>query len=1085
MTLLRAGLLLPFSWVCLFAGGQGNNARVTLPVSEGADLLFVPVPFTPGLARSAHSSVGQIVEDAMGFLWMGTQDGLKRYDGHRFRDFRPDLNDPGALSAASISALFTDRSGKLWVAAEESLDRYDPSTEAFTHYASAPEGPDRPVNGIDQDRDGVIWLSTSHGLNRLDPATGKIARFRHNPDDPFSLSSDVLRSTFEQKDGTFWVASTSGLDVFDRRAGKVTQHYSLWNPVLSGTSNASVRLLEDRAGVLWVASARDGLALVDRQRNKLIFYAPDSVGRGAVQPGARAIHEDRNGRLWVGTYGDGLLRLDRDRKSFVRYGNNPYDQDSLGADQVLALHEDHEGGLWVGTSGGGVLRVPAEPLPFQRYRYRPGDPHSLGTEYVSSVFEDSQGVIWAGGRGAVTRIDRKTGRNSIHKLGVGEGANVDVASIVEDRSGQLWFGARGEGLICFNPRTGRSKNYHHDPANPSSLSHNAVFALFIDRSGTLWAGTEDGLDAFDPGQERFRVYKPPGISPHRVRAIAQDASGALWLATNSAGVHRLDPATGKFKIFRSSRTPGSLSSDAVAALLVDRSGFIWAGTESGLDRFDPAAGAFKVYYEHDGLPNNNVNGILEDGRGHLWVTTHNGLSNFDPRLNTFRNYFRTDGVLGDFMTEWKSPSGELFFGAVTGLTTLLPDRITETPYVAPVVLTAFQLSDKTAAIGGDHPLRQSIALTKSLTLPYSQNSFSFEFSALSYVSPERTRYRYKLEGLEKDWNEVDSSRRFARYTTVAAGKYVFHVQSRTSRSPWSENGARVGLVVLPPWWGTWWFRILCALALCAVAWLAYRFRMRQLTQQLNLRFEERLSERTRIAQELHDTLLQGFLSVSMQVHVAAGRLPEDSPVKPTLTRAIQLMGQVIEEGRNTVRGLRSSRTLSLDLEQAFVGIQRELDPENRNGAQVGFRVIAEGEQRPLHPLLRDELYRIGREAVINAFRHAGANHIEVELKYTSNQLRLLVRDNGCGINPEILRTGRQGHFGLAGMRERADRIGARLRIFSSASAGTEVELSVPGRVAFEHQPNGRPSWFRLPGFRKAGQPRQQHQQPPIQIGRGT
>jgi ligand-binding sensor domain-containing protein/signal transduction histidine kinase len=1079
VTLLRAGLLLPCTWACLFAGGPADRAFVTLPVSEGADRLFVPVAYSVGAVRNAHSTAGQIIEDGSGFLWVGTQDGLKRYDGYRFRDFRPDVNDPNSLSGVFINALFKDRSGMLWVASDEHLDRYDPATETFAHFPSSSAGPDGLVHHINQDRDGIIWLATSHGLNRIDPATGKVIRFQHDPHDPFSLSSDTLRSTFEQKDGTFWVASVSDLDVFDRRTGKVVEHYSLRNPLLSRTANASVSLLEDHAGVLWVASTRDGLAVIDRRSHKLVFIAPDPGRSGGTQPSASAIHEDTHGALWVGTNDDGLLRLDPDRKSFVRYRHSAYDLDSLSANQVLALFEDHEDGLWVGTGGGGIMRVAAQPLPFQRYPYEPGNPHSLGTEHVSSVFVDSHGVLWAGGKGAVTRIDRKTGQYSIHKLAAGAGANSEVLAIVEDRSGQLWFGTRGEGLNRFDPRTGRSKSFHHDATNPSSLSHEAVFALFIDRSGTLWAGTEDGLNAFDPARESFRVYKAPGISPNRERAIAQDASGALWLATLYAGVHRFDPVTGEFTIFRSAPAPGSLSSDAVAAILVDRSGAIWAGTESGLDRWDPVTRTFKAYYESDGLPNNNVNGILEDGRGTLWVTTHNGLSNFDPGRNTFRNYYRTDGVLGDFLTAWKSPAGELFFGAVTGLTTLLPDGAHETQYVPPVVVTTFQLSDKTAPIGGNSPLHQSISLTESVTLPHQQNSFSFEFSALSFVGPERTRYRFRLEPLEKDWNEVDSTRRFARYTTVAPGDYVFRVQSRTSRSAWSDSGARVNLVVLPPWWSTWWFRMLCVMAFGVMVWLAYRVRLYQLTERMNLRFEERLSERTRIAQELHDTLLQGFLSVSMQVHVANDCLPEDSPGRRTLTRALQLMGQVIEEGRNAVRGLRSSRTLSLDLEQAFAGIQQEFHAKNSNGGQVGFRVIAEGQQRPLHPLLRDEIYRIGREALTNAFRHARANQIEVELKYASNQLRLVVRDDGCGIDQGILQTGREGHWGLPGMRERADRIGGRLHVFSSVSAGTEVELLVPSRIAFQDERRG------LRWFRRNGQAKAARQQPAPRNGTGT
>ncbi len=305
-------------------------------------------------------------------------------------------------------------------------------------------------------------------------------------------------------------------------------------------------------------------------------------------------------------------------------------------------------------------------------------------------------------------------------------------------------------------------------------------------------------------------------------------------------------------------------------------------------------------------------------------------------------------------------------------------------------------------------------------------------------------------------------------TTQGAGLLFWKDGRLTAGTITSVPGTRQTISVRrdPAWFQTTWFLLCIACGIFLVS-AFYRLRERQVAARTNARFDERLAERTRIAQELHDTLLQGFLSASMQVHVATDCLPEDSQAKPILTRALQLIDQVIEEGRNAIGGLRSSHSVSLDLEQAFARIPQELGPQSTNGTEVGFRVLAEGQPRPLHPLLSDEVYRIGREALINAFRHARANQIEVTLTYTSNQLRLLVRDNGCGIDPAILQAGREGHWGLSGMRERADRIRARFCVMSSASAGTEIELSVPGNVAFQGEPSGRLSWFRRhPGAKK-------------------
>ena len=299
----------------------------------------------------------------------------------------------------------------------------------------------------------------------------------------------------------------------------------------------------------------------------------------------------------------------------------------------------------------------------------------------------------------------------------------------------------------------------------------------------------DGLNAFDPKTEHFRVYSVPGMGTMRVRAMAEDSQGVLWLATLYNGVLRFDPGTGQFTVYRHSEAAGSLSNDAVAAICVDRSGAIWAGTANGLNRLDAASGKFTAYYERDGLSGNNVKGVQEDQRGDLWMVTNNGLSRFDRASGTFRNYYQSDGIPGDLISVWKGRTGDMFVGSYNGLIRFFPDRVTATEYVPPVVLTGFQIGDKPAGIGGDSPLKQSISLTDSLVLSHQQLIFSFEFAALSFANPSLTRYRYKLEGLESGWNEVDATERSVRYTTLSPRDYVFRVQSRTNRGAWNENGA--------------------------------------------------------------------------------------------------------------------------------------------------------------------------------------------------------------------------------------------------------------------------------------------------------
>src|SRR5262249_25353171 len=344
---------------------------------------------------------------------------------------------------------------------------------------------------------------------------------------------------------------------------------------------------------------------------------------------------------------------------------------------------------------------------------------------------------------------------------------------------------------------------------------------------------------------------------------------------------------------------------------------------------------------------------------------------------------------------------------------------------------------------------------RDISIPPSRRQrITFAYTGLSLSVPERVMFRYRLDGFDHDWSAPGTTRR-AVYTNLGPGPYRFRVTASNSDGVWNSSEAAIQFTIEPAFWQTVWFRC-SAVLLCVIAgWAAYRARVSQVTRRLNVRFEERLAERTRIAQELHDTPLQGFVSASMQFHGAVDRLPPGSPVRSSLTRVQEQMGRVIEEGRNAVRGLRSSAGAPRDLQQAFTSISEELGV---NG-HTSYRVIVEGRPRPLNPIVRDDVYRIGREALANAFRHSDATAIEIELEYAPRDLRMLVRDNGHGIDPEVLRSGREGHWGLSGMRERAGRIGARLKVWSSASAGTEIELLVPAHVAFKQdRPDRRPRW---------------------------
>ncbi|MFZ0590337.1 MAG: triple tyrosine motif-containing protein, partial [Bryobacteraceae bacterium] len=504
--------------------------------------------------------------------------------------------------------------------------------------------------------------------------------------------------------------------------------------------------------------------------------------------------------------------------------------------------------------------------------------------------------------------------------------------------------------------------------------------------------------------------------------------------------------------------PTSISEDHVNAVFFDRSGTLWAGTHNGLDKFDPVTHRFKSYDQRNGMSDTVVSCILQDSRGTLWMSTNAGISSFNTKTEHFANYTAADGLPGPDLTGtgacYKSSRGEMFFAGFSGATAFFPDKVTaERPYVPQPVLTDFRLFGSSVIPGRRSPLKTAINWASAIQLSHSENILSIEFSALSYLNPETNRYRYKLDGIDKGWREVGSDERLATYTTLPAGNYTFRLEAATSRGPWSPD-ANLAIKILPPFWQTSWFITCCVAALCGILGLFYRLRLNQLSAQFNMRTEERVAERTRIARELHDTLLQSFQGLMLRFQ-AVHELMQDGKAKKQLQETLKRADQAIAEGRNAVYDLRSSTMPTNDFAQAVRALGAELGTEDA----VAFRLAVEGRPREFHPIIRDELYHITREALRNVFNHAHAHRIEVEITYAERLFRLRIRDDGEGIPPEVLKQGRPGHYGLNGMRERAEQMGAKFGIWSGAAgAGTEIELTISGSIAYGKSANRSRFW---------------------------
>lgn len=946
-----------------------------------------------------------IAQSSDGYLWIGTQAGLVRFDGFHFQLLR---DVPGLENGESVFGLMPDRHGNLWIRLQWSLLRYrdgafDKSMAQLGSRVSAM----CDTNGGDL----LVSVMERGTMTFREGAFEMVADARDLPRSP-------VLSIAQTPDGSIW-SGTRGAGLFRDRLGRTEL-------VSEGLRDLKVNaLLTGANGDLWVGTDH-GIARWNGSR--LVAVGPASLQELQILTMAR----DRDGNIWAGTDSRGLLRMNAQGIANLDIGRR-------SGEAVTALFEDREGNLWIGRASG-IERL--RDSAFVTYSRAEG----LPADSSNPVFVDAEDRVWfppvEGGLWWMK--DGRRGRVS------NDGLDNDEVYSMAGSKGELWLGRRRGGLTMLRAEGDSFSARTYTKAD--GLAQNSVFSVYRARDGSVWAGTlSGGVSKFSNGQ--FTTYtRTNGLLGNTVASIIETSDGTMWFAM-SGGLNALSKGA-----WRGYTETDGLPSNNVYCLQEDSAGVLWIGTAAGL-AFRTAKG-IQVPAAGPAWQEEAILGLAEDKLGSLWIATSNQVLRVNREKllrgalgeGDVREFGTADGLRGvEGLRRHRSVMadavGRIWFTLDRGVSVVNPARLTRD--AAPAIVHVQAIS-----VDGD-----SLSLQGPVHIPGGDRRVTFGFAGLSLSAPELVRFRYRLDRYDSQWSDPTSLRE-AGYTNLAPGKYRFRVVASNPDGAWNGAEAAIAFQVDPLWWQTWWTRAGVAIALAGAIVAHFRFRMQRLTGRLNLRFDERLAERTRIGQELHDTLLQGFISASMQVHVAADALPTESPAIPMLTRAIEMMGQVVDEGRNAVRGLRSSSTSSLDLESAFSRIGQEMSPEAGDGESPGFRVIVDGQQKPLQPFLRDDIYRIGREALINAFRHARAKNIEIELRYSPRRLRVLVRDDGCGIDPHLVEGGREGHWGLPGMRERAEQIGARLHVYSGAAEGTEVELSVPAHLAFQGDPGRGWRWWK-------------------------
>ncbi len=1001
--------------------------------AQQGKIRFDKISIEQGLSQS---SVISICQDHWGFLWFGTYEGLNRYDGYQFKIYKNDPIDSASLSNNVIKVIYEDHLNILWVGTEGGLNRFDPEKERFIRYLSDKDDStslsnDR-VRNIFEDRFGVLWIATDHGLNRFNREKDNFKIYYHEESNPNSISHNFVREMYEDHLGNLWIGTDVGLNLFDREKERFIRFFHDPQDPYSLSGNNILSFGEDAQGDLWIGTWDEGLNRFDQEKKRFIRYRFDLKDPYSLRHNiVRSIYGDRSGELWIATYGGGLEKYDRAHDRFIHYQHDANDPYSLSSNAVYCIYEDRSGILWFGTDFGGVSKFDRKKNQFAHFQNDPNDPYSLNNNTVNAFYEDpdDQGkIIWIGTwGGGLCKFDRKKEifthfqNDPLNPYSL---SNDVIRCIFEDHTGILWIGTDG-GLNRFDRRTGQFLNYQCIPGNPNTLDYDNIYSICEDHTNRLWIGSYyGGLNRFDQKTGRFIRYRidpddPASFNDNIVWFIYEDRSEQLWIGTDAGGLNRYDSGRDRFTHYmKNPDDSNSISDNKVLCIFEDHSGILWLGTPNGLNRFDAVNERFHCYDEKNGLASSTIQAILEDDDGYLWISTVSGLSRFDPRTEEFVNYDVNNGLQGNEFNVnacFKSVTGEMFFGGVNGFNLFFPQKIKTNQYVPPIVLTDFQLFNRSVYIGqkidGHQFLEKSILETSEIRLTYKEDVFSIEFASLDYTAPDKNKYAYFMEGIEKDWNYV-GNRRFATYTKLRPGTYKFRVKGSNNDGVWNNEDIALKIKITPPFWYTIWFRMFIILLILGVLLAGFQMRITGIRNR-NRELEHRVTERTAELEETNKELEAFAYSVSHDLRAPLRGMDGFSKI------LIEDYNEKIDEkGKDYLLRIRkaSHRMSQLidDLLRLFRLSRGEMSFDEVNLSELFQSVIDEYKQadpdRQVEVKIDKDIYIVGDRSLLkvmfqnlvdNAWkfsRNEAKAEIAFGIKKQNEETVFYVKDNGIGFN---------------------------------------------------------------------------------------
>lgn len=975
--------------------GSASALGASTRLADQRNIIFDRLGTEDGVSQAVVTSITQ---DSHGFIWIGTQEGLNRYDGYKLETFYHLDNDPGSLSHDHIHDILEDSDGRLWIATDAGLNRFNEVTGSFefVNHTLGFQSSDEhmQVYKLFEDSGGTLWLGTGNGLAKM-LSESEFAHYHHDPDELASINAGPVREVYEGTSGNLWVGTDgSGLSKLDPASDRFT-HYTGGAYELVQVSGSSIRsIVQDGQGKLWIASFDAGLSIFDpvSETATWVKVDPDNE-QGLATDSVKALLKDHRGDIWVGTDG-GLHMWQRENSRFLHYTHDPSDPYSIGSNRIRDLYQDVGGVIWAGTFAG-VSKWNARAQTFPHFKTSMNSTEGLTSNWITSFGEGQRGNVWIGTFTGVNRWDSSQGRFTRAHTRQTAGLTDNRVMCLLSRGKELWAGTMGGGVnVIVDGEV--VETFQHDSADDSSISANAITGIYEDSKGRVWLTTWGGGVNQYLGGGRFKRFPGPDTAVElpelRVLDIVEANDGNLWIAMDGGGVMVLNPETAEsFRIRHDPDDAATINSDNVITLLSTEE-TMWVGTrDAGMARYRPEEADFVRYSKADGLASDAIYGMLEDDQDRIWVSGGKGLSMLDPETNEFTIYDSTHGLQSaDFNSGafLKLSDGSLLFGGSNGFNAFDPARISGNRYVPPVQLTAFTKFNKPVE------LSKPVYEMDSIEIEYGDSVIGFEFAAMDFTAPEKNQYQYKLEGFDRDWVDAGNTNQVT-YTNLDPGNYTFRVRASNNDGVWNREGTSVRMQVMPPIWATWWAYVLYFLAGLGVLYQAQRANERRLRHEAEKRYSERLQLYIESLEEATDCVLiadenKNLMYANHAIRAILGLTPAEAVGRPLTSvlfsrnedanaalQGLRQEGRWHAEVRNqrgnefyTVENTISAVRDSDRNETAYISISRDVTERKKTEAEL------ENHRRNLEFLVAERTKALEREIRENKeFQHELANSL--------------------------------------------------------------------------------------------------------------